>query len=570
MLGLSVGSGLTAAPFVTAPAGAKGPDDITTLGGDIFTAYQNGIGPTGTPAGATSTLVEYHADGAMVASWSLVGKIDGLSSDPASNRLIATVNEDGNSSVYTVHPSAPAGQQVFHMAYSPSTLTWGGGTDQPRMFNGSLYISASAPAFANNTPLANPGGIPALIKVDLSESAGTATWTPAYEAPAGNSAQIASDPDSSNVVPSSVPTFGGDFVLDSQGDGQLYFISNPSGPSATATPLQLGTQIDDIEFATAPAGTLYAVDGKSNRIVAIRSGSFTPGTAFVAVPGDSTVPSFIGTLNLSTGAITPVVVGLTSPSGLLFVPSTNAGPFGYRLTAADGGSFTFGDSSFLGSLGNVKLNKPIVAAATTPDRGGEYLVASDGGVFTFGDAAFHGSLGAAGSPSPVVGAAATTDGYWVVASDGTVTAFGSAPKLGSVPAPPSPVVGITATADGGGYWVTTSDGSVYGFGDAGTFGGLHGTHLNKPIVGIAGTPDNGGYWLVASDGGVFNFGDAQFLGSTGGIHLNKPVVAISATSSGDGYRLVASDGGVFTYGDAGFFGSTGSVALNRPIVAAGS
>ena len=39
---------------------------------------------------------------------------------------------------------------------------------------------------------------------------------------------------------------------------------------------------------------------------------------------------------------------------------------GYRLVTADGGVFTFGDASFLGSTGDVVLNQPIVACATTP------------------------------------------------------------------------------------------------------------------------------------------------------------------------------------------------------------
>jgi len=65
---------------------------------------------------------------------------------------------------------------------------------------------------------------------------------------------------------------------------------------------------------------------------------------------------------------------------------------GYWLVASDGGIFAFGDARFYGSTGHLKLNRPIVGIAATPDGRGYWLVASDGGIFAFGDAGFHGSL----------------------------------------------------------------------------------------------------------------------------------------------------------------------------------
>ena len=202
-------------------------------------------------------------------------------------------------------------------------------------------------------------------------------------------------------------------------------------------------------------------------------------------------------------------------------------PPGYWVVRADGTVENFGTAS-LGDLGNVKLNRPIVSAAATPDGRGYWLVASNGGVFCFGDATFHGSPGGL--------------------------------RLNS------PIVGIAPTPDGGGYWLVAADGGIFNYGDARFFGSMGGRHLNKRIVGIAATPDGGGYWLVATDGGIFAFGDAPFLGSRGPDHLNKPIVGMAATPDGDGYWLVASDGGIFAYGDASFHGSTGSRKLPSPIV----
>ena len=183
--------------------------------------------------------------------------------------------------------------------------------------------------------------------------------------------------------------------------------------------------------------------------------------------------------------------------------------------AAHGGAPSFGSPATSG----VKLAKPIIDMAATPDGQGYWLVASDGGVFSYGDASFYGSTGAIHLNQPIVG--------------------------------------MTATPDGKGYWLVASDGGIFTFGDTKFYGSTGAIHLNQPVVGMSATPDGKGYWLVASDGGIFTFGDAAFYGSTGAIHLNKPIVGMAPTPDGLGYWLVASDGGIFTYGDALFIGTIG-------------
>ena len=243
---------------------------------------------------------------------------------------------------------------------------------------------------------------------------------------------------------------------------------------------------------------------------------------------------------------------------------------GYRLIAADGGVFTFGDAGFFGSTGAMVLNRPIVAAAATPSGNGYWLFASDGGVFTFGDAGFFGSTGSMVLNKPIVGAAATPTGggYWLFASDGGVFSFGDAAFLGSTGdvVLNRPIVGAAATPSGDGYWLFASDGGVFTFGDAGFFGSTGDRVLNKPIVGADASRKGRGYTLYASDGGVFTFGDAPFQGSEGDRTLNQPIVT-GLRSEGDGYYLVAADGGVFAEG-APFLGSEGARPLNQPIVAA--
>ncbi|MBV9358599.1 MAG: hypothetical protein JO023_24070 [Chloroflexi bacterium] len=64
---------------------------------------------------------------------------------------------------------------------------------------------------------------------------------------------------------------------------------------------------------------MLVVDGAANVIYAITAG-FKPGTVYTEAPSDSGVASFLGTLDLKTGTVTPIAVGFQSPTGLLFVP----------------------------------------------------------------------------------------------------------------------------------------------------------------------------------------------------------------------------------------------------------
>ena len=121
---------------------------------------------------------------------------------------------------------------------------------------------------------------------------------------------------------------------------------------------------------------------------------------------------------------------------------------GYWLVVSDGGVFGFGDATFSGSTGGIRLNHPVVALTPTPTGRGYWLVASDGGVFSFGDASYHGSTGGTALNHPVTAAAGTRrgSGYWLAASDGGVFTFGDGAYDGSLGAAPlaAPVVGMAA------------------------------------------------------------------------------------------------------------------------------
>ena len=69
--------------------------------------------------------------------------MDGLTADPARNIVIATVNEDLNSSLYTIDPLAGTGG-IQHYAYN-EPLPHNGGTDAISIVGGQIVVSASAP-----------------------------------------------------------------------------------------------------------------------------------------------------------------------------------------------------------------------------------------------------------------------------------------------------------------------------------------------------------------------------------------------------------------------------------------
>ena len=243
----------------------------------------------------------------------------------------------------------------------------------------------------------------------------------------------------------------------------------------------------------------------------------------------------------------------------------------YWVVASDGGVFSYGGTPFYGSTGNIRLNKPVVAMASTSptDSGGYRLVASDGGIFSYGDAGFYGSTGNIRLNQPIVGMGTTSDGggYWLVAADGGVFTFGDAAFYGSMGGTHlnEPIVGMATTGDNRGYWLVASDGGIFAFGDAAFYGSTGNLTLQKPVVGMAPTHDHRGYWMVASDGGIFAFGDAPFYGSLGNVPQSRPIVSMTATADGGGYWFTNSNGAVTAFGDATYWGSAPQV-LSRPVV----
>jgi len=336
-----------AAATATVTESLTNPDDITRLGNSIFVGFQNGVGPQGQPStdgNPDSTVVEFTSTGHVLDQWDVTGKADGLTADPAVGGVIATVNEDANSSLYVIHPAwASAAGTVIHYQYN-KPLPHDGGTDAISIDGKKIFISASAPG-TTGAPAPEPT-YPAVYSVTLDPTSRVASVTPlfddedtatvvnAYSAQFGKTIGLAlTDPDSNEIVPWGA-RFGGDFMLTSQGDLQQIYVSGAWTSFQHLSVLNLSQSVDDTAWPVSFTGTLYATDSIDDTVAAI-NGPFRPGQPMVAAtpcgsnsapatcPGPGYTANYLATLNPWTGQVSAVNVtgqAFTPQGGLLFVP----------------------------------------------------------------------------------------------------------------------------------------------------------------------------------------------------------------------------------------------------------
>jgi len=288
----------------------------------IWTAFQNGIGPMGQPGagGATqSTVAGYDlSTGTLIRTIQVNGKVDGLTAAPEMGVLIATVNEDGNSALNLIYPATGA---VAAYTYLPSPEVSGnGGTDSIAIIGGQIYVSHSNPndAFSatDYTATLDNSGVTLIAHLTPVFNDNAA----ATDAATGSPVTLAlTDPDTNLAIPEQSPRFAGGLATIGQADGVVVFATHldatPQLSQLTVTEGGVGVQPDGLTVATSDHGTLYVIDNAAGTITALDTTGWAAGTVFVGSPGG------IGTLNLSTGVISPLANGFGSPKGLLFVPA---------------------------------------------------------------------------------------------------------------------------------------------------------------------------------------------------------------------------------------------------------
>lgn len=292
--------------------GFSKPDSITVDNHkNVWVSFANGVAPDGSD-GKYSNVIEYNPNGTIIGRiYSILGSNDGLKYNPCNKTVWALRNQDANPALTVIRPWDESTKD-FTYAKKP---VHGGGFDDVVFLGGKIYISASNPTLDPN------GNNPAPSILSVTKSDGKVYTTPvlygnafAINRVTGRQVRtVQTDPDSMTV-----DKFN-NLVLDSQADSILLFVSNPGTATQSVSELPLTdghgnpVQVDDTVFPTTSRGTIYFTDTGTNTIYALESGSFNTDVGY-SCSGPS-----IGTVSLSTGVYTPIVTGLNSSHGAVFV-----------------------------------------------------------------------------------------------------------------------------------------------------------------------------------------------------------------------------------------------------------
>jgi sugar lactone lactonase YvrE len=311
--GLAALPGYTISLFAKSTGDFIGPDSLVVDNGNVYIDYQNTTAKDCTDK-FTSTVVQYDMNGKMLKTFIVPGHSDGMRADPSTHLLWVTSCEDGNPKFVTIDPSSGT---VTPYAF-PMPTPHGGGYDDLCFLNGLAFIAASNPTL-------NSAGVNVFSAIDkVTLSNGKVNLTPVLMGNATATDLIANakaplnlvDPDSMTVDSK------GQLVLVNQGGSQLVFLKNPGTPQQTVTSVPVGNQLDDTVWATSAKGRLLVADGTSGNTYWITETNFSPGVVFTQAPDDSGVVGFVGVVSLSTGFVTPVVIGFVKATGMLFVPNS--------------------------------------------------------------------------------------------------------------------------------------------------------------------------------------------------------------------------------------------------------
>jgi hypothetical protein len=303
--------------FAKSPAGTSQPDSMALWNDSVIVGFQNHVAKDGTD-GKSSTIVEFSLSGKVKRVFRVPGHNDGLRVI-GDDDLWALQNEDANPNLVVIDLRSGKAKQ-FKFAPTPH----GGGYDDIVVRNGKVYITASNPM---NLDQMGNNVFPALVRATLSGD--NVVLEPvlngnaeAIDIPTGNPVTLnLLDPDSLTIDPR------GNIVLDSQADSELIFIRNPLTDEQTVGRLSISSPVtgakgatitlDDTAFAPNPKAFLLVSDVGGDVIYRIDGGTFgfEPGVAYSA----SDTLGLVGTLNLDNGVVTPIVTGLVSARGMLFV-----------------------------------------------------------------------------------------------------------------------------------------------------------------------------------------------------------------------------------------------------------
>ncbi len=434
-----------------------GGTTVTVTGSGFTGATEVDFTPTGGGAGGKGTSLNVASDTSLtvVSPAEAAGTYDitVLTPGGTSPKTAADVFTYSNCSAPTVTAVSPANGP--EAGGTSVTIT---GTNFEVGSGSSATCQATAVMFGSvNSDANGPFTLNSATSITVASPAGSAGAVDVtVVGPGGTSAMSAADKFTYNAVSGQ-----GYWLVTSQGTVDAY----GSAPAITPAGMNLGPN-KVVAIATSPGGTGYWLVDSAGNI-------YTAGTALYYGGPSQLNP------NLPAGGSNAAVV----TGGIVGIAATADGK-GYWEVDGQGDIFTFGDAVYHGTPAQLNpsapaggsnsvlpLNSPIVGIVSTGDGQGYWEVGADGGIFTFGDATFQGSMGGVKLAAPVVGMIAFGTNYEMVGADGGVFTFPPGSPIfhgsehGSLPAGIT-AVGIAETSTGAGYWIANSSTPAANFGDA--------------------------------------------------------------------------------------------------------
>jgi hypothetical protein len=323
--------------FAKAP-GALQPDDMVQMGSSVFVVCQDtNVNPDGTlKSGVTSAqaqVIQYDLKGNVQQTFNVPGHPDGMVAYNSSTLWVSS-NEDANPIITVINPSSNTLQSYTS---DVAQLPHGGGLDDMKVINSVVYASASNPTTtANPSPNLAPYSTdssgataqygvntgPALYAVSLNSDGTTfhstpvlMSSTPATLLPGKTPVTLnMTDTDSSMIDPS------GDLVVASQQDSELVFVKNvgTATQSVSVLPVTLYGNpwpLDDTRWSPTSGSSFMLVSDTPAQLIY----RIDPATSFTANTAFSSGQGTVLQTNTTTGAMTPIYVGMNNPHGLIFV-----------------------------------------------------------------------------------------------------------------------------------------------------------------------------------------------------------------------------------------------------------
>ena len=298
------------------------PGAILFDSGSIYIAYNNGAALDG--SSGSTTIVQYSTSGAVGHMYTIPGGNAALKAEPLTGHIWVLQNPQANPALTIINPATNV-----QTSYAFGPTAHGGGYGDLAFLAGEPYISASNPSV-------NPNTAPAIVHVTATQAStgNIANVTPVLAGNATATATLTGSTVTLNLLSPLTLEFDtlNDLLLNDQADSQLVFVHNPNAAdqSVYTTPLTLSsnpTQIGNTSFVTSVNGMLLVSDPGAETVYAVTRAAFSDGKVYTTAPG-----GIVAKVDLDSGALTPVVTGLSTPTRVSFVPSSD-----YRLSFTPGG-----------------------------------------------------------------------------------------------------------------------------------------------------------------------------------------------------------------------------------------